>query len=151
MVVRLNHHIVAARDRDASALFMTEMLGLPPPKVLGGHFAAVDVGDTSLDFMAVDGEVKSQHYAFLVSEGEFDEVFARIRERKLTYWADPFQKQQGEINHWDDGRGVYFEDPSGHLLEVLTRPYGGGGRRTDHPHPLVAPTLESDRPEGSRG
>jgi catechol 2,3-dioxygenase-like lactoylglutathione lyase family enzyme len=141
MTVRLNHTIVAARDRDASARFLTELLGLPPASLLG-PFAVVPIGDTSLDFMDADGEIDSQHYAFLVSEVEFDEIFGRIRERRLPYWADPYQRKPGEINAWDDGRGVYFEDPSGHLLEILTRPYGSGGTQAARPHPLVAPTLE---------
>jgi catechol 2,3-dioxygenase-like lactoylglutathione lyase family enzyme len=81
----------------------------------------------SLDFLATDGEIASQHYAFLVSEAEFDQIFARIRQRDLAYWADPGQRQRGEINHGDGGRGLYFEDPNGHLLEIITRPYGSGG------------------------
>ena len=71
-------------------------------------------------------EVQTQHYAFLVSDEEFDQIFGRIRERKLEYWADPFKQRRGEINRNDGGRGVYFDDPDGHLLEVLTRPYGSG-------------------------
>jgi catechol 2,3-dioxygenase-like lactoylglutathione lyase family enzyme len=81
----------------------------------------------NLDYMDADGEITPQHYAFLISEAEFDEIFGRIRERKLPYWADPGRRQLGEINHHDDGRGVYFEDPNGHLLEIITRPYGSGG------------------------
>jgi catechol 2,3-dioxygenase-like lactoylglutathione lyase family enzyme len=81
----------------------------------------------NIDFMDAEGEITPQHYAFLVSEPEFDEIFGRIRERALAYWADPGQTQPSQINHRDDGRGVYFEDPNGHLLEVITRPYGGGG------------------------
>jgi catechol 2,3-dioxygenase-like lactoylglutathione lyase family enzyme len=65
-----------------------------------------------------------QHYAFLISEGEFDQIFGRIRERGLEYWADPHKEQPGTINHYFGGRGVYFEDPDGHLLEIITRPYG---------------------------
>jgi catechol 2,3-dioxygenase-like lactoylglutathione lyase family enzyme len=141
MTVRLNHTIVAARNREAAARFLTEILGLPPPSLLG-PFAAVSIGDTSLDFMDDDGEIASQHYAFLVSEVEFDEIFGRIRARGLPYWADPYRRQPGEINGWDDGRGVYFDDPSGHLLEVLTRPYGSGGTKASRPHPLVSQTLE---------
>ena len=141
MAVRLNHTIVAARDAEQSAIFLTEMLGLPAPARLG-PFVVVQVGDTSLDFASTEGEIRQQHYAFLVSETEFDEIFARIGERGLTYWADPFRKQTGEINGWDDGRGVYFDDPSGHLLEVLTRPYGSGGTTTEKPHPLIAPRVD---------
>ena len=77
--------------------------------------------------MNVDGEITTQHYAFLVSESEFDAIFGRVRARGLDYWADPAQSRQGEINHHDDGRGFYFEDPDGHLLEIITRPYGSGG------------------------
>ena len=84
------------------------------------------------------GEIVSQHYAFLVSEVEFDEIFERIRQRRLPFWADPGREQRGQINAWDDGRGVYFEDPNGHLLEIITRPYGSGGTAASRPHPLVA-------------
>jgi hypothetical protein len=79
----------------------------------------------------------------LVSEIEFDEIFARIRERGLTYWADPFHHERGQINAWDDGRGVYFDDPNGHILEIITRPYGSGGTSASRPHPLVSRTLDS--------
>jgi len=137
MAVRLNHTIVAARDRDASATFITEILGLPAPLHLG-PFAIVQIGDTSLDFMEADGEIAAQHYAFLVTELEFDEIFGRIRKRGLDYWADPSRKQRGQINEWDGGRGVYWNDPSGHLLEIITRPYGTGGSQAPKPHPLIA-------------
>jgi catechol 2,3-dioxygenase-like lactoylglutathione lyase family enzyme len=141
MTVKLNHTIVAARDHRESALFLSEILGLEAPFLLG-PFAAVTVGDElTLDFMETGGEITSQHYAFLVSESEFDEIFGRIEERKLPYWADPYQKKPGEINRWDDGRGVYFEDPNGHLLEILTRPYGSAGTSAENPHPLVAEKL----------
>ncbi len=150
MTARLNHTIVAARDPDASALFLTEMLGLPPPLRLG-HFSVVSVGEhLSLDFAASEGEVVAQHYAFLVDENEFDAIFERISKRALTYWADPFRRRAGEINHWDDGRGVYFEDPNGHLLEVITRPYGSAGTEAEHPHPLVAPTIDKAESRESR-
>jgi hypothetical protein len=75
----------------------------------------------NLDYMDTDGEITPQHYAFLVSEAEFDEIFDRIRERHLSYWADPSRTQPGEINHHDGGRGIYFEEPNGHLLEIMTR------------------------------
>ena len=126
MPVELNHTIVHARDRDATATFMTEVLGLPEAKNFG-PFKIVEVDNgVSLDVMPVDGAITPQHYAFLISEPEFDEIFGRIQERKLTYWPDPFRSRAGEINHNDGGRGVYFEDPNGHLLEVITRPYGSG-------------------------
>jgi catechol 2,3-dioxygenase-like lactoylglutathione lyase family enzyme len=127
MTAKLNHTIVYARDKRASAAFLSEVLGLPAP-VPFGPFMGVQAGnEVTLDFIDADSEIASQHYAFLISEAEFDEIFARIRERKLPYWADPAQQQRGKINTRDGGRGVYFEDPNGHLLEILTRPYGSGG------------------------
>lgn len=126
MTVFLDHTIVPARDKAASAAFLTEILGLPPHRTFG-HFAVVKVGETSLDFDDADGEIKPRHYAFRVSEAEFDQIFGRIRERGLTYWADPRRSKPGEINTRDGGRGCYFQDPDGHLLEILTRPYGSGG------------------------
>jgi len=151
MAVRLNHTIVAARDRDAAAIFLTEILGLPAPAILG-PFAVVHVGsEISLDFVQSDGEIVPQHYAFLVSEMEFDEIFARIRERRLPYWADPRRRERDHMNAWDDGRGVYFDDPSGHLLEILTRPYGSGGTTASRPHPLIAATLHKQSPVRTDG
>lgn len=136
MTVHLNHTIVAARDKLAAATFLTEILDLPAPSLLG-PFAIAAVGDTSLDYVDTEDEIASRHFAFLVAEMEFDEIFARIRSRGLSYWADPFRRQRDEINQWDDGRGVYFDDPNGHLLEIITRPYGSGGVAVSHPHPLL--------------
>jgi hypothetical protein len=79
----------------------------------------------SLDFIDVE-VLHPQHYAFLVSEAEFDDIRGRIVARDLTYWADPFKKKAGEVNTNDGGRGLYWEEPSGHLLEIITRPYGSG-------------------------
>jgi catechol 2,3-dioxygenase-like lactoylglutathione lyase family enzyme len=127
MAIEFNHTILRARDSAGSAKFLAEMLGLPAPTHWGPfHIVTTDNG-ANLDFMITDGEITPQHYAFLVSETEFDAIFARISERNLPYWADPAQRQPGEINHHDHGRGVYFKDPNGHLLEVITRPYGSGG------------------------
>jgi catechol 2,3-dioxygenase-like lactoylglutathione lyase family enzyme len=81
----------------------------------------------SLDFLETDEVTLVEHYAFLVSEAEFDEIFGRIQARGLDYWADPANTAPGEINHHDGGRGVYFRDPDGHMLEIITRPYGSGG------------------------
>ncbi|MBI4207718.1 MAG: VOC family protein [Betaproteobacteria bacterium] len=127
MTVKLNHTIVSARDKRISAAFLAEMLGLPEPIPFGPFLVVQADNDVSLDFIDAEGEITTQHYAFLISEPEFDEIFGRIRERKLPYWADPFKHHPGEINTRDGGRGVYFADPSGHLLEILTRPYGSGG------------------------
>src|SRR5262249_12714716 len=135
MAISLNHTIVVSRDKEASARFLTELLGLPP-HVRAGPFAVVQIGETSLDFVETDGPLEQRHFAFLVSETEFDEIFARIRERRLRYWADPFRRQADTINTYDDGRGVYFDDPNGHLLEIITRPYGSGGKEAKNPNPL---------------
>jgi catechol 2,3-dioxygenase-like lactoylglutathione lyase family enzyme len=126
MTVELNHTIVATRDPAASARFLAEVLGLPEPAPYG-PFMVVETGNrVSLDYLETDGEIVSQHYAFLVTEDEFDQIFRRIGERELPYWADPGRRQAGEINRNDGGRGVYFPDPDGHLLEIITRPYGSG-------------------------
>lgn len=123
---QLNHTIVAASDPEESARFLSQMLGLDAPSTFG-PFLVVEAGNgVSLDFMQTDGEVSLQHYAFLVTESEFDSIFGRILGRELPYWADPHMSRPGEINRHDGGRGVYFPDPSGHLLEILTRPYGTG-------------------------
>ena len=123
----LNHTIVRAHDHTGSATFMAEILGLPAPVSLG-HFAVVQASEaTSLDFIHVDDAVTAQHYASLVTEAEFDEIYGRIVEQNIEYWADPMTSRPGEINHNDGGRGVYFRGPDDHFLEVITRPYGSGG------------------------
>ena len=126
MAVQLNHTIVMSHDSEASARFLTEILGLPGAARFGPFLAVQTDNHVSLDFYQTDGEIASQHYAFLISEAEFDAIFTRIRERGIEYWADPGQHRPGEINDNDGGRGLYFEDPNGHLLEIITRPYGSG-------------------------
>ena len=141
MPVKLNHTIVSSRDKQKSALFLSRIMGLAAPTLLG-PFALVEVGDQlTLDYVDTQKEIHPQHYAFLVSEEEFDQIFGRVKQDDLQYWADPMRQKAGELNHWDDGRGVYFNDPDGHLLEILTRPYGSAGTVAEHPHPLVAETL----------
>ena len=128
MTVKLNHTIVHARDKRASAAFLSEILGLPAPAPFGPFMGVQTGNDVTLDFLEADeSEFIVEHYAFLVSETEFDEIFGRIRSRKLPYWADPARRERGKINTRDGGRGIYFEAPDGHLLEILTRPYGSGG------------------------
>jgi catechol 2,3-dioxygenase-like lactoylglutathione lyase family enzyme len=127
MAIRFNHTIVHSTDKRTSATFFAELMGLPLPRPFG-HFLVVDLdGAVTLDFIDA-GEMRfdTQHYAFLVDEEDFDAIFERIRSQRLDYWADPFKKRPGEINRNDGGRGVYFVDPDGHLLEILTRPYGSG-------------------------
>ena len=126
MPAQLNHTIVRVRDKKESATFLTEILGLGEPTSYG-PFAVVELSnEVSLDFADDHGDVVPQHYAFLVTEPEFDEIFGRIQARELPYWADPGRQRPGEINTNDGGRGVYWEDPSGHFLEIITRPYGSG-------------------------
>jgi len=125
MSVQLNHTIVACRDQQRSASFLTEILGLPAATKFG-HFLVVDTDNgVSLDYAETDREITTQHYAFLIGEDDFDAIFGRITERQIQHWADPRRTRPGEINHNDGGRGVYFADPDGHLMEIITRPYGG--------------------------
>jgi catechol 2,3-dioxygenase-like lactoylglutathione lyase family enzyme len=126
MTVKLNHTIVHARDKRASAQFMADILGLSEPVPFGPFLGIVTANDVTLDFLETDEEFIGEHYAFLVSDPEFDAIFGRIQAKGLPYWADPGRQQSNRINTRDGGRGVYFEDPSGHLLEILTRPYGSG-------------------------
>ena len=129
MPIAFNHTIVAARDKRQSAEFLAELFGLTNPEPFG-HFLTVTLEHgASLDYVDVsDGEeIRPQHYAFLVSEDDFDAIYGKIQSRGLEHWADPGRQRSGEINTRDNGRGVYFPDPSGHFLEILTRPYGSGG------------------------
>jgi catechol 2,3-dioxygenase-like lactoylglutathione lyase family enzyme len=128
MSVQLNHTIVACRDQQRSAEFLTGILGLPPATRFGPFLVVEADNDVSLDFLPASGDITPQHYAFLVGEEDFDAAFGRIQDQGLTYWADPGRRQERQINHNDGGRGVYFEDPDGHLLELITRPYGSGSR-----------------------
>jgi catechol 2,3-dioxygenase-like lactoylglutathione lyase family enzyme len=128
MAVYFNHTIVWCRDSKASAKFLADMLGLPAPKKWGPFQVVTTENGVNVDFMDKEDEIRTQHYAFLVSEVDFDEIFGRISAGGRAYWADPARAKKGEINHHDGGRGLYFEDPSGHLLEIITRPYGSGSR-----------------------
>ena|SRR5258706_16481336 len=129
MAVLLNHTIVPARDKEASATFLAEILGLPVGKPFG-PFVQLHVGESlSLDFADVDvagqgvTDVAPHHYAFQVDDAEFDEIFNRIVEAGIAYYAEPHEPHRyGEINTWRGGRAVYFNDPNGHILEVLTVP-----------------------------
>jgi catechol 2,3-dioxygenase-like lactoylglutathione lyase family enzyme len=126
MPVQFNHTLVNVRDKHESASFVADVLGLGEPTTYGPfRVVALDNGAT-LDFNDVE-VLHPQHYAFLVSEPEFDEILGRITSRGLTFWADPFRRQPGQWNTEDGGRGLYWEEPSGHLLEIITRPYGSGG------------------------
>ncbi|MET0727453.1 MAG: VOC family protein [Acidimicrobiales bacterium] len=128
MAAQLNHTIVYAHDKEVSARFLSEILGLGDPVPFGPFLVVEADNSVSLDFIDVgaDGDIPPQHYAFLVAEDEFDAIFGRIQERGLTYYADPGGREAGQINHRDGGRGLYWADPSGHWLEIITRPYGSG-------------------------
>ena len=126
MSVELNHTLVHVRDIWTAAREVADVLGLPEPSAYG-PFAVVQLDNgASLDFLEDDGEIQPQHYAFLVGESEFDRIWTRIREQGRQFWADPFRRRPGEINRGDGGRGLYWEGPDGHWLEIITRPYGSG-------------------------
>jgi catechol 2,3-dioxygenase-like lactoylglutathione lyase family enzyme len=123
MSIELNHTIVWCSDQQTSSAFMARMLGRPEPTSFY-HFMVVALDNgVSLDFMEKSGPVSSQHYAFLIGEDDFDAVLGRIHADGIEHWADPARSKPGEINHNSGGRGVYFRDPDGHMLEVITRPY----------------------------
>ena len=124
MSVELNHTIVNVRDKRESATFVAEILGLPAPETFGWFLVLRTSNGVSLDFIDSTEAIEPQHYAFLVSDSEFDQIFGRIKARGLTYWADPAKKEPGKFNTHFGGRGVYFEEPSGHFLEIITKPYG---------------------------
>jgi catechol 2,3-dioxygenase-like lactoylglutathione lyase family enzyme len=124
MAVRLNHTIVHARDQRASADFYSEVFGLGRAVPFGPFLDVETANGVTLAVLGTDEAFEPQHYAFLVSEADFDAIFGRVKARGLTYWADPAKRRKGETNTHFSGRGVYFEDPGGHLLEIITRPYG---------------------------
>lgn len=127
MPIELNHLIVAARDGEASARWFSDVFGLPDPEPFG-HFWQIRTSngvDLDFDTYGPDLAFTTSHYAFLVTEAEFDEIYGRVAERGIPHWADPMQSRPNEINHHDGGRGVYFTNPDGQFLEIITRPYGG--------------------------
>ena len=124
---QLNHSIVWCRDKVKSAGFLTQVLGLPDPRPFM-HFLIVDLSNsTSLDYMESPKHIAMQHFAFLVGDEEFEPILARARALVPQIWADPARTLPDQINTRFNGRGFYFEDPNGHLLEVITRPYGYSG------------------------
>jgi catechol 2,3-dioxygenase-like lactoylglutathione lyase family enzyme len=121
MTIQLNHTIVPAHSKEESAQFFAEIFGV---EYLGvtGYFAVVRVNPTlTFDFDDLT-DFDSHHYAFHVSDVEFDTIFARVRARGLTYGSGPSSTKDGQLNSWNGGRGFYLYDPGGHLLELLTRP-----------------------------
>jgi len=126
VAVALNHTIVWCTQKAVSARFVTELFGLADPEPFGPFFVVDLANGVSMDYHECAGPIASQHYAFLITEDEFDTIFARIRAQELDFWADPACRALGKINYSDGGRGVYFNDPDGHLLEIITRPYASG-------------------------
>ena len=124
MTIELNHTIVQTHDKAASVRFYTKMFGFKYNGDLG-PFAPITIPNQSLtlDFLDDRETFERQHYAFKVSDTTFDEIFERIIEEGLAYGSEPWHSQDGKINHFNGGRGVYFRDPSGHLLEILTHDY----------------------------
>lgn len=123
MAVMFNHTIIAARSSKQSSAFLAEILGLAKPVKFGPFMVVKTDNEVSLDFRTTSGEIQPKHYAFLVSESEFDAIFARVQDKNIMFWAEHDRTKPGEINHYDGGRGFYFLDPCGHFLEVITRPY----------------------------
>jgi catechol 2,3-dioxygenase-like lactoylglutathione lyase family enzyme len=124
MTIELNHTIVPARDKDKSARFFADIFGLQYDGS-SGHFAPVRVNDRlTLDFDQHDTQdtFEPHHYAFHVNDVEFDAIFKRVQQAGLAYGSHPWDAENRKLNDWNGGRGVYFRDPNGHLLELLTRP-----------------------------
>jgi catechol 2,3-dioxygenase-like lactoylglutathione lyase family enzyme len=123
VTVALDHTIVPARDKQVSAGFLSRILGVPlaPP---WGPFVPVQLGHgTTLDYVDAH-DFDEHHYAFLVDDAEFDAAFDRIRASGTAWYADPFRHEPEAINHHYGGRGVYFDDPDRHLMEIITATYG---------------------------
>ncbi|MFJ3670510.1 VOC family protein [Streptomyces sp. NPDC090106] len=123
MSVSFNHTIIAAKDRTESARFFCELLELSEAPSWG-PFTNIQLPDgVLLQFAEPPVEIQMQHYAFLIDDELFDRAYQRLRDGAVEHWADPQMKKPGEINHGHGGRGVYFKDPAGHAIELLTRPY----------------------------
>ncbi len=125
MSVQLNHTIVNVKNKIESGRLVAEILGLPEPKPVWKFFAVKTDNGVNLDFCDYDEKIEPMHYAFLVGDKEFDECLGRIKAKGIPYWADAMQAKPGEINTFNGGRGCYFCEPSGHLLEIITQPYSG--------------------------
>ena len=123
MNVDLNHTIVWCRDKRESSSFLIDLLELEPAVPFGPMLVVALDNRISLDFYESTDKIALQHYAFLVDDAGFDRVFERVKRRGLDYWADPGKQRSGELYEHNGGRGLYFDDPNGHLLEVMTRPY----------------------------
>jgi len=119
-VITLNHTIVPARDKVAAAKFFARIFGLKRGR--SGYFAPVKVNKSLTLLFDDDAKVESHHYAFHVSEREFGAIFKRIKKAGIVYGSAPWSTEDGKLNDWGGGRGLYFKDPDGHLLELMTVP-----------------------------
>jgi catechol 2,3-dioxygenase-like lactoylglutathione lyase family enzyme len=124
MAIVLDHTIVPAKDKVASAEFLADIFGLTV-KPGEGYFAQVQINDSLTFDFADQPEPRSHHYAFHISEAEFEEIFDRVKAKGLPYGSAPYNHTDGQIYTRRGGRGFYFEDPNGHLLEVMTVPETG--------------------------
>ncbi|MES5820664.1 VOC family protein [Streptomyces sp. RG80] len=123
MTVTFNHTIIASKDRDESARFFRELLEVAEAPSWG-PFTNIQLPDgVLLQFAEPPVEIQMQHYAFLIDDELFDRAYQRLCDRGIVHWADPQMQRPGEINHGHGGRGVYFKDPAGHAIELITRPY----------------------------
>jgi catechol 2,3-dioxygenase-like lactoylglutathione lyase family enzyme len=120
MTIMLNHTIVPARDKIAAAEFFARIFGLKRGR--SGHFAPVRVNKTLTLLFDDDANFESHHYAFHVTNREFDAILRRIQAAKIAFGSAPWSLEDGELNDWNGGRGVYFRDPDGHVLELMTAP-----------------------------
>jgi catechol 2,3-dioxygenase-like lactoylglutathione lyase family enzyme len=121
MPITLNHTIVPAHDKEAAARFFAGLFGLPF-EAGSGHFAPVQVNDTLTLLFDQESKFDSHHYAFHVDDGEFDAILGRVKAAGLRYGSAPWSLEDGKLNDWNGGRGVYFKDPDGHILELMTVP-----------------------------
>ncbi len=130
MKVEFNHTLIHCKDKAESANFVSELLGLPSPVPFHIFLVVRLTNGASLDFIETDEAFAPQHYAFLVGEQEFDQIYKKIKDRNILYWADPAKKNSMKINTHFGGRGLYCEEPSGNFLEVITHPYDYSTKKT---------------------
>jgi catechol 2,3-dioxygenase-like lactoylglutathione lyase family enzyme len=121
MPITLNHTIVPAHDKEAAARFFARIFGLDFEGA-SGHFAPVHVNDTLTLLFDQETDFDSHHYAFHVDDTEFDAILGRVKAAGLRYGSAPWSLEDGKLNDWGGGRGVYFKDPDGHILELMTVP-----------------------------
>jgi catechol 2,3-dioxygenase-like lactoylglutathione lyase family enzyme len=129
ITIEFNHLIIFAKDKQQSAGFLTEILGLPEPKADGFFLSVGFKNNVTFQYAELGVDFIMQHYAFLVSEHEFDGILGRVQAKGLEYWADPRKQKPNEYNCNHGGRGFYFLDPSGHGMEVITQPYGSDQKK----------------------